>query len=83
MDLSDKHLEELLRRCTEWPWVVSMRDNEEWEIRSEKGRLVCRKVPEDVINIDRRLMGLAPILAFEVLMLRKKLAKTNEANPKG
>ncbi len=78
-NLTVKQLEDLLRKCTPWPWGVSMKDNGEWMMVTAcpdtYKSYVCPILPEPMNNWDRRLWALAPTLAAEVLYLRKKLAE--------
>lgn len=77
IEVPDKVLEDLLRRCTPWPWTITLKDNGDWAMlpNSESYHsYVCDKLPE-INNYDRRLWGMAPALAAEVLYLRKLLAE--------
>ncbi len=75
MALNAKDLEELLRRCAPFPWTATMNEDQSWDILDAVKNL--RRKVEDIPvknNYDRRLMALAPELAFEVLRLRKIIA---------
>lgn len=74
MKLDNRHIEDLLRRCSAFPWGITMREDGIWEMRaSDRGNtdFVCAELP-DINNYDRRLWALSPMLALEVLQLRRE-----------
>lgn len=70
-------LEDLLRRCTLWPWSVALNnESEKWQMFANPDgykQYVASELPAGMSNYDMRLWAMAPELAKEVLALRKAL----------
>jgi hypothetical protein len=74
MAINQKTLEDLLRRCSSFPWKLTMGDDEKWCILNSKEDLK-RKVAFHLSgsnNYDKRLMAMAPELALELLKRMKQ-----------
>lgn len=78
---TDKELMTVLFNSTRGPWKDKKRDDDLWEISqtNEKvNRIVALFATPYMNNYDRRLIALAPVLAWEVAHLRAALRKSQE-----
>lgn len=84
LTLNNYELDDLLTNCSYWPWSIGYEETNvngvlagDWRIRS--AAYVSKIIGE--VNgwssaYDRRLAALAPLLAAEVLHLRKELERS-------
>lgn len=71
MAISNGEIEQLLKRCSLFPWTLTMDDKGSWALVGPNGGKVAPELPAPMSNYDRRLMAIAPELAIEVLRLRR------------
>lgn len=73
-EMSSGDLLQLLARCSKFPWTLTLTDDDKWVLMNafkDLKRPVVDGFPKGMSTYDRRLIALAPLLAMEVLRLRR------------